>query len=185
MTRRCRRCGTDDHYASGQCKACQRARARAYVPSVAQTERKRQTNAAWRTRHADLMYQRTVAWRAANHERARAIERKSRAKQNLDPEYRRRKVLYENERRRRIQREAIEHYGGRCFCCRESIPLFLSLDHIHGGGTKQRRELRGKMRVAEWAKRNGWPPIFQVACHNCNKGRDMNGGICPHAQMEA
>jgi hypothetical protein len=34
--------------------------------------------------------------------------------------------------------------------------------------------------MSQWAKRNGWPPIFRVACHNCNHGLFRLGGICPH-----
>lgn len=97
----------------------------------------------------------------------------------MTPEEKRARVQAENERRKRIQREAIEHYGGKCYCCGETIHLLLSLDHIDGGGCKHRKELNG-MRVAEWAKNNGWPPIFRVACHNCNFGAHLNGGVCPH-----
>jgi len=85
-----------------------------------------------------------------------------------------------NRRRNDIHVEAIQHYGGgKCFCCGEDEPIFLALDHINGDGAKHRKEVeRGHM--SQWAKRNGWPPIFRVACHNCNHGLFRLGGICPH-----
>jgi hypothetical protein len=29
-------------------------------------------------------------------------------------------------------------------------------------------------------RKNGFPEGFQVLCANCNIGRHINGGICPH-----
>jgi hypothetical protein len=78
--------------------------------------------------------------------------------------------------------EALSHYGGeppKCYCCGERLLLLLSLDHINGGGTKHRKETK-MTRTCEWAKQNGWPTIFRVACHSCNLGAHLNGGICPH-----
>ena len=35
-------------------------------------------------------------------------------------------------------------------------------------------------------KRLGWPrDRYQLLCANCNFGKLMNGGVCPHQQMEA
>ena len=31
-----------------------------------------------------------------------------------------------------------------------------------------------------WLKRNNFPPGYQVLCWNCNCGRSINNGICPH-----
>src|SRR6266702_6990703 len=42
-------------------------------------------------------------------------------------------------RNRAVKLEAINHYGGRCYCCGESFYLFLALDHILGSGNKERR----------------------------------------------
>jgi hypothetical protein len=33
-----------------------------------------------------------------------------------------------------------------------------------------------------WLIRRGFPVGFQVLCFNCNIGRSMNGGICPHKE---
>jgi len=74
------------------------------------------------------------------------------------------------------------HYGGRCACCGEDRLQFLTIDHINGGGTKHRKEIgHGGHAVYRWLIRNDFPPDFQVLCFNCNDGRQVNGGICPHA----
>lgn len=101
----------------------------------------------------------------------------------LTPDQRRTKVEAENLRRRRRWQESIQHYGGECYCCKEDNIVFLSLDHIDGNGTQHRRELGG-VRVDDWARRNGWPPVLRVACHNCNFGAHLNGGVCPHQEQE-
>lgn len=87
-------------------------------------------------------------------------------------------------RRARERDEALAVYGRSCYCCGESQPTFLSLDHIDGKGTEHRRAMGSRMSAVTWAKRHGWPPIFRTACHNCNQGAFLNGGTCPH-QREA
>lgn len=73
-------------------------------------------------------------------------------------------------------------YGGRCACCGESEPLFLCIDHINNNGAQHRRELnmRGGTSMYTWLKARGFPPGYRLLCQNCNVGRQLNGGICPH-----
>jgi hypothetical protein len=73
---------------------------------------------------------------------------------------------------------AFNHYGNTCACCGESIKKFLSIDHIDGGGTKHRKKIKDKICV--WLYRNNFPEGFQTLCFNCNWGKHINGGICPH-----
>jgi hypothetical protein len=87
-----------------------------------------------------------------------------------------------NELARLRRWSVLQHYSGEfpmCACCGEDTPQFLSLDHIDGGGNKQRRELGGGG-YWSWFKQNDYPEGYQVLCHNCNLGREMNKGICPH-----
>lgn len=78
--------------------------------------------------------------------------------------------------------KAFLRYGGiYCVCCGISNPVFLSLDHIENNGSKHRKTV-GK-RAANfytWLEENNYPPGLQVMCHNCNHGKFINGGICPH-----
>lgn len=72
------------------------------------------------------------------------------------------------------------HYGGYvCVCCGETEVAFLTLDHIGNDGAPHRKEI-GHASIYRWLKRNGYPPGFQAMCLNCNRGKWMNGGICPH-----
>jgi hypothetical protein len=77
-------------------------------------------------------------------------------------------------------------YGGfRCACCGETEKTFLTLDHIgNDGASWRKRILGGRLRAGyatyAWIYKNGFPEGFQVLCMNCNFGKRMNGGICPH-----
>src|SRR2546428_625334 len=76
----------------------------------------------------------------------------------------------------------LAHYSNspvQCKCCGESEILFLTLDHINGGGTQQRKKIRGIF--YRWIIAHGYPTGFRVLCLNCNMGRYLNGGKCPHA----
>lgn len=84
---------------------------------------------------------------------------------------------------RRRKAEVFEHYGGCiCACCGEQRIEFLTLDHVHGGGNRHRREAR-IAKLAAWLKRNGYPPGFQVLCFNCNQEKGA-GTECPHQWPE-
>ncbi|OPZ40845.1 MAG: hypothetical protein BWY99_00350 [Synergistetes bacterium ADurb.BinA166] len=66
--------------------------------------------------------------------------------------------------------EVIRHYSNGsmvCARCPESNLAFLCLDHVSDDGAEHRKreDLRHPYM---WAKRNGFPPVFQVLCHNCN-----------------
>lgn len=86
----------------------------------------------------------------------------------------------------RLRAETYEKYGGaRCACCGETEMAFLTLDHVNGGGNRHRKEIGGSgsgsgEKIYRWLRDQNYPPGFQVLCWNCNCGRSMNGGICPH-----
>lgn len=83
-----------------------------------------------------------------------------------------------------LKLEVFEAYGGvKCACCGEHNECFLSIDHINGDGNKHRREI-GRTSLYNWLRHNGYPEGFQVLCFNCNHGRHINGGICPHKQSK-
>lgn len=75
--------------------------------------------------------------------------------------------------------EVLKHYGGKCICCGESEIDFLTIDHPDGGGNKHRKEI-GTKNMFYWLKMNKFPKGYQVMCFNCNCGRSINKGICPH-----
>jgi hypothetical protein len=90
-----------------------------------------------------------------------------------------------NTRNRALRVQVLTHYSKgkpKCACCGESNIEFLALDHIHGGGRKQRQEI--KIRWWEWVRRSGYPEGFRVLCHNCNQSLGVYG-YCPHQQGES
>lgn len=89
---------------------------------------------------------------------------------------------YQRKWKQALRREVLDHYGGACACCGETELAFLSLDHKNGGGTKHRQELglRGAA-IWAWVKREGYPDMFQVLCHNCNQAKGYYGA-CPHEE---
>lgn len=84
-----------------------------------------------------------------------------------------------NKRRKKIKQIVVEHYGGECACCGEKEVAFLTVDHINNDGAEHRKEVK-HTRMYVWLRQNGYPPGYQILCWNCNCGRAINGGICPH-----
>lgn len=61
--------------------------------------------------------------------------------------------------------------------------MFLTFEHIGGGGGAHRRETGGGGFIS-WLRKNNYPPGFEVLCMNCNHGRRVNAGTCPHVMGE-
>jgi len=85
----------------------------------------------------------------------------------------------------RTKLAAFETYGGtKCACCGEDNVRFLTIDHVRSDGAEHKRQTNGRSRkIYRWLKANHYPDGFQVLCYNCNCGRAMNGGTCPHEEM--
>ena len=57
----------------------------------------------------------------------------------------------------------------------------LSIDHIDGGGTQHRKQLREQGTIFyRWVIKNNYPEGFQVLCFNCNRKKYMNDKSVPH-----
>ena len=97
----------------------------------------------------------------------------------------RRYVAYGRRNRMQLRDEVFEAYGGFvCACCGESGRHFLSLDHIFNNGAEEkRRGFRGGATLHRRLKQQGFPKGYQVLCYNCNCGKRVNGGICPHIEV--
>jgi hypothetical protein len=88
-----------------------------------------------------------------------------------------------NARYRELKLAAYDAYGGPvCSCCGEAREDFLCLDHIEGDGAEHRKTVNTGEPLYRWLKDNDYPYGFQVLCHNCNMGKSINGGICPHIE---
>jgi hypothetical protein len=66
-------------------------------------------------------------------------------------------------------------YGNKCACCAEWRHLFLGIDHV----SPNSKEKGGWHLYRRLIKAN-FPEGYRLLCHNCNLGRYMNGGTCPH-----
>jgi hypothetical protein len=82
-----------------------------------------------------------------------------------------------------LKMEFLAAYGNKCECCSETIPQFLTLDHIEGGGIKHRRSIPGG-NVYRALKKEGWPKEgYRILCMNCNFATRF-GAICPHIRQK-
>jgi hypothetical protein len=71
-------------------------------------------------------------------------------------------------------------YGRSCACCSEGNPRFLTVDHVNNDGAEHRRVI-GDTDVIGWLIREDFPKNgFQILCWNCNVGKAINRGTCPH-----
>lgn len=90
----------------------------------------------------------------------------------------------------KLRLAVLRAYSGerlRCCCCGVEDVDLLTLDHVNGGGNKHRQEVSGRHFSHSWRyyrhlRAAGYPPGYQVLCHNCNSGRAVNGGVCPHQE---
>lgn len=79
---------------------------------------------------------------------------------------------------RQLKLEVLLAYGGKCACCAETEPGFLTVDHISGGGRKERQTCGGNF--YNWLRKRGWPKKgYRLLCMNCNFAIGRYG-ICPH-----
>ena len=72
---------------------------------------------------------------------------------------------------KRIKEAVIGYYGeGKCARCGIDNPVLLCIDHIEGGGRKERQENKttGGSQFYQWLWNNNLPDGYQVLCWNCN-----------------
>ena len=86
------------------------------------------------------------------------------------------------KQREKMRSLIIENYGGKCSCpkCPETNPLFLTIEHIDGGGTKHRKT-RGELGVYRDIINQGFPASYTILCYNCNCAKaHSRDNVCPH-----
>lgn len=72
-----------------------------------------------------------------------------------------------------MRRSAVIHfYGDQCAQCGEDEYSKLTIDHIHGGGTKHRKEMGSN--IIDYLYNNTISKDgYQVLCYNCNCSKDV------------
>lgn len=126
-------------------------------------------------RNREQIREKAARYREANREKVCDY---SRSRYHADPEAARERG---RQRNRKNKEAAFAAYGGaRCACCGESGLAFLTIDHINGCTKEQRKREGLGSQFYVWLKKNSYPMGYQVLCFNCNMGRQVNGGVCPH-----
>lgn len=103
---------------------------------------------------------------------------------------RRLKIRTSSYQRLKVNRQLLKikvfmAYGGvECACCKETNPIFLSIDHTNNDGSSHRK-LIGNDKIYRFLLKNNFPEGYQVLCHNCNRGKYLNGGTCPHRNKKS
>jgi len=98
---------------------------------------------------------------------------------NQRPDIKKRKNRQRREQHKILQRQFLEMYGGVCMCCGEKDIRFLTLDHVNGNGSADRRE-RSRAAILREALSDLNTEKYQILCYNCNMGKAINDGVCPH-----
>ena len=83
-----------------------------------------------------------------------------------------------------LRQETLDAYGGICACkgCQETLPQFLTVDHMNNDGASHRRSVQrfGGIEFYRHLRTLGFPQEdYQLLCWNCNLGKHIYGH-CPH-----
>jgi hypothetical protein len=139
--------------------------------AIKNREHKRQAGTEWYRKNRDMVQaKRTLRIMTNPEAETERIHRKYlRYKERMDT------------RRKDTRQEAIAAYGGKCVCCGESNPAFLTFDHKNNDGHLDRVS-----HIAAKLKREGWPDQVRLMCYNCNCSRAFinRGGDCPHKNSD-
>jgi len=127
-------------------------------------------------KNRDVILLRWRIYRRENPDKVKESSRKSRMK------YREQRIAYSKRKDKEKRLEVLIHYGGdppKCACCGELHIEFLTIDHIHGGGTKHIKKLGIGGKLHRWLAKNNFPSGYQILCMNCNFSLGCHG-YCPH-----
>lgn len=116
-------------------------------------------------------------------ENPESVQKKSRSSKEWYIKNKERVKINSKNYHMKQRKRCIAHYGARCACCGEDRYEFLAIDHINGGGHKQRKE-GGITKISRWLIANNFPEGFRVLCHNCNVSLGIYG-YCPHTKPES
>lgn len=145
----------------------------------------------WYLNNKEKAYAASRAWRMKNKEKMREYYReyyKKHREQYIETEQRRykkhrvKRLAAARDRAKKRRLVIINAYGGKCACCGESASEFLSIDHVNGGGYKERKSRGMHSFYLSIIKRN-FPKDYRILCHNCNQALGFYG-YCPHNKKE-
>lgn len=93
---------------------------------------------------------------------------------------------------RRLRKEVLLNYGGKCACCGfDNLDFtvysqgFLQIDHIWGGGRKHILQIhRIGSNFYTWLKKNLFPSGYRVLCKSCNVSMLPGEPICEYHKWD-
>ncbi len=161
-----------------------------YKDKVHQREYQRQWDAMkrldpiWRKKRQKIK----AKWRENNPDKVRAQRLRKYRRDIMKGGFRDKEKARNRDYRLCIRKEVLAHYSNgipKCACCGEQTLLFLTVDHMNGGGREERQRLnRYGWRFYQWLRDEGFPAGYQVLCFNCNAAKGF-WGECPHRRLEA
>jgi len=86
---------------------------------------------------------------------------------------------YNHDAKVRRRYRCRQRLGGKCVCCGETRDSFLDIDHVHGGGSQQRRAFGPHRAYAEVLQMENPQEKYQLLCSNCNQSK-RRLGRCEH-----
>lgn len=148
------------------------------------TEYMRRYRALFKAKHGCSV---VTAWRRNNPDANEAHRDTELRRWYTNPTIRQRHAVKAKKNYQKLKAAAYLHYGGPvCACCGETEGCFLSLDHINNDGAAHRKRTGAGCGISLylWLRKNSYPPGLQVLCMNCNFGKRMNSGVCPHKRLQ-
>ncbi len=96
---------------------------------------------------------------------------------------------WDRARNQRIKLQLVAGYGGKCTCCGESEPQFLTLEHLNKDGQQHREAVngnknRGGMKIYLDVIKRGFPSDYTILCMNCNFA-EKDSRSCPHKMAQS
>ena len=85
---------------------------------------------------------------------------------------------------KKLRQDVLDAYGRACLCCGESKEEFLTVDHINGGGRKERKRYPGGGFYLSLRKRGFPKDEYRLLCMNCNMSFGRYG-YCPHRTLQS
>ncbi len=126
-----------------------------------------------------------ASYRAKNKDRVRKYRKEYYAKNKDSTEHREYCAAAWRKHKNKLKQKVFDHYGWVCACCGETTPEFLTIDHVNNDGNKHRDRIGyGVRALYSDIIRSGFCNKFQILCMNCNFGKSMNGGKCPHSKRK-
>lgn len=84
-----------------------------------------------------------------------------------------------------VKMKVIEAYGGKCACCGERTPQFLTVDYIDNDQIVKEKANKSGTKLYRWLIQNNFPKSnYQLFCYNCNSAMGFFGH-CPHNPPES